>query len=130
MKPWRKDTTLSILVNQISNYVLSLLPNYLKWHLLYDDAINAATLHLWLSKGEGFKVEFLDCPGQTLLVKWKDLQDATSPSLFQASVMALTMKTKPSTRQKNSMMGYFPALLLLLFTMGLFEYNGTTTLLP
>jgi hypothetical protein len=59
--------------------------SYPKWHLLYDDAIDAATLRLWLSQGEGFKVEFLDYPGQTLLVKWKDLQDATALEIWRPS---------------------------------------------
>jgi hypothetical protein len=44
-------------------------------------------------------------------------------------VVMMTTK-KPSTRQNNPTMGYFPTLLLLLlFNMGLFEYNGTTTIL-
>jgi hypothetical protein len=44
--------------------------SYPKQHLLYNDAIDATPLSLWLSQGEGFKeVEFLDYPGQTLLVK-------------------------------------------------------------
>jgi hypothetical protein len=45
-------------------------------HLFYDDVIDVATSRFWLGQGEGFLVEFLDCPGQTTLVKWKDLQDA------------------------------------------------------
>ncbi len=52
---------------------------------LCDDAIDAATLCLWLSQGEGFKVESPDYPGQTLLVKWKDLQDATALEIWQPS---------------------------------------------
>ncbi len=39
--------------------------SYPKCHLLYEDAIDAATLRLWLGQGEGFSVEFLDYPGQT-----------------------------------------------------------------
>jgi hypothetical protein len=50
--------------------------SYPKCHLLYDDAIDAVTLRLWLGQGEGFLVEFLDYPGQMPLVKWKDLHDA------------------------------------------------------
>jgi hypothetical protein len=42
-------------------------------------------LCLWLSQGEGFKVEFLDYPGQSLLVKWKDLQDATALEIWRPS---------------------------------------------
>jgi hypothetical protein len=61
------------------------LVSYPKRHLLYDDAIDAATLRLWLSQGEGFKVEFLDYRGQTLLVKWKDLQDATALEIWRPS---------------------------------------------
>jgi hypothetical protein len=57
--------------------------SYPKWHLLYDDAIDTATLRLWLGQGEGFKVEFLDYPGQTMLVKWKDLQDITALEIWQ-----------------------------------------------
>jgi hypothetical protein len=57
--------------------------SYPKWHLLYDDAIDAVTLCLWLGQGEGFKVEFLDYPGQTLLVKWKDLRDITTLNIWQ-----------------------------------------------
>jgi hypothetical protein len=34
-----------------------------------------ATLSLWLGQGEGFSVNLLDYPGQTLSVKWKDLKD-------------------------------------------------------
>jgi hypothetical protein len=45
---------------------------YPKRHLLYDDAIDE----------EGFKVEFPDYPGQTLLVKWKYLQDATALEIW------------------------------------------------
>jgi hypothetical protein len=33
---------------------------YPKWHLLYDNAIDAATLRLWVGQGEGFTVELLD----------------------------------------------------------------------
>jgi hypothetical protein len=56
--------------------------SYPKWHLLYDDAIDATTLRLWLSQGEGFKVEFLDYPGQTLLVLWKYIQDITTLEIW------------------------------------------------
>jgi hypothetical protein len=52
--------------------------SYPKQHLLSDDAIDEATLKLWLGQGEGFTVEFLDYPGQTTLVKWKDLKEATA----------------------------------------------------
>jgi hypothetical protein len=38
---------------------------YPKRHLLYDDAIDAASWDLWLAQGEGFSVEPLDYPGQT-----------------------------------------------------------------
>jgi hypothetical protein len=52
--------------------------SYPKLHLLYKDAIDAATLLcLCLGQGDGFKVEFSDYPGQMFLVKWKDLQDVT-----------------------------------------------------
>jgi hypothetical protein len=54
-----------------------------KWHLLYDDAIDAATLRLWVGQGEGFTVELLDYPGQTILVKWKDLQDVTALEIWR-----------------------------------------------
>jgi hypothetical protein len=36
-----------------------------KWQLLYNNAIDEATLCIWLGQGEGFLVEFLDYPGQT-----------------------------------------------------------------
>jgi hypothetical protein len=52
--------------------------SYPKRHLLYDDAIDEATLKLWVGQGEGFTVEFLDYPGQTTLVKWKDLKEDTA----------------------------------------------------
>jgi hypothetical protein len=52
--------------------------SYPKRHLLYDNEIDRATLRLWLGQGEGLSVEFLDYPGQTTLVKWKDLQDTSS----------------------------------------------------
>jgi hypothetical protein len=42
---------------------------YPKWHLLYDDAIDATTLRLWVGQGKGFTVELLAYPGQTILVK-------------------------------------------------------------
>jgi hypothetical protein len=32
-----------------------------------------------------FKVKFFDYPGQTLLVKWKDLQDVTALEIWQPS---------------------------------------------
>jgi hypothetical protein len=57
--------------------------SYPKRHLLYDDAIDAATLHLWLGQGEGFKVQFLNYLGQTSLVKWKDLQDVTALAIWR-----------------------------------------------
>jgi hypothetical protein len=53
-----------------------------KWHLLYDDAIDAATLRLWVGQGEGLAVELLDYPGQTILVKWKDLQNVTTLEIW------------------------------------------------
>jgi hypothetical protein len=56
--------------------------SYPKWHLLYNDAINTATLCLWLGQGEGFTVEFLDYPGQTTLVKGRDLQDITALEIW------------------------------------------------
>jgi hypothetical protein len=56
---------------------------YPKRHLLYDDAIDAATLHLWVSQEEGFTVEFLDYPGQTILVKWRDLQDVQNLEIWR-----------------------------------------------
>jgi hypothetical protein len=52
-----------------------LVVSYPKRHLLYDDSIDEATLRLWVGQGEGFTVEFIDYPGQTVLVKWKDLQE-------------------------------------------------------
>jgi hypothetical protein len=52
--------------------------SYPKRHLLYDDDIDAATLRLWLGQGEGFLIEVLDYRGQTTLIKWKDLHDATA----------------------------------------------------
>jgi hypothetical protein len=52
--------------------------SYPKRHLLYNDAIDEATLKLWVGQGEGFTVEFLDYPGQTTLVKWKDLKEDTA----------------------------------------------------
>jgi hypothetical protein len=56
---------------------------YPKLHLLYDDAIDAATLRLWVSQGEGFTVEFLNYPGQTILVKWRDLQDVQNLEIWR-----------------------------------------------
>jgi hypothetical protein len=56
---------------------------YPKRHLLHDDAIDVATLHLWVSQGEEFTVEFLDYPGQTILVKWRDLQDVANLEIWQ-----------------------------------------------
>jgi hypothetical protein len=40
--------------------------------------IDAATLCLWVSQGEGFTVEFLDYPGKTIPVKWRNLQDVAN----------------------------------------------------
>jgi hypothetical protein len=40
-------------------------------------------LWLWVGQGEGFTVEFLDYPGQTVLVKWKDLQDARNLEVWR-----------------------------------------------
>jgi hypothetical protein len=65
----------------------TIIVSYPKWRLLYDDAIDATTLHLWLGQGEGFKVEFLDYPGQTLLVKWQDLQDVTTLEIWQLQLV-------------------------------------------
>jgi hypothetical protein len=62
-------------------------------HLLYNDAIDAATLCLWLGQGEGFSVEFLDYTGQTTLVKWKDLQDATAIEIWQLVTQHDTLPT-------------------------------------
>jgi hypothetical protein len=56
---------------------------YPKRHLLFDDAIDAATLRLWVGQGEGFTVELLDYPGQTILVKWKDLQDVNALEIWR-----------------------------------------------
>jgi hypothetical protein len=74
--------------------------SYPKRHLLYDDAIDAATLHLWLAQGEGFKVKFLDYPGQTLLVKWKNLQDVTALEIW-----------RPSTHDTNYLQFFWLSLL-------------------
>jgi hypothetical protein len=56
---------------------------YSKQYLLYNDAIDTATLRLWVSQGEGFTVEFLDYPGQTILVKWRDLQDVQNIEILR-----------------------------------------------
>jgi hypothetical protein len=62
--------------------------------LYCDDAI-VMPLHRifgWAGQGEGFKVEFLDSyPGQTLLVKWKDLQDIITLETWQLSTHANTL---------------------------------------
>jgi hypothetical protein len=58
---------------------------YPKRHLLYDDAIDAASWGLWLAQGEGFSVELLDYPGQTTAVKFKDLQDAVSMEIWRVA---------------------------------------------
>jgi hypothetical protein len=42
----------------------------------------ATSLCLWLGQGQGFTVEFLDYPGQTTLVKWKDLQDTLTLEIW------------------------------------------------
>jgi hypothetical protein len=55
---------------------------YPKWHLLYDDTINAATIGLWVGQVEEFTVELLDYPGQTILIKLKDLQDVTALEIW------------------------------------------------
>jgi hypothetical protein len=57
--------------------------SYPKRNLLYDDAIDEATLCLWLGQGEGFSVEFSDYPGQTTLVKWKDIQDTKALEIWR-----------------------------------------------
>jgi hypothetical protein len=36
-----------------------------------------------VGQGEGFTVELLDYPGQTILVKWKDLQDVTALEIWR-----------------------------------------------
>jgi hypothetical protein len=36
-----------------------------------------------VSQGEGFTVEFLDYPGQTILVKWRDLQDVQNLEIWR-----------------------------------------------
>jgi hypothetical protein len=56
---------------------------YPKRPLLYYDTIDPATLRLWMSQGEGFSVELLDYPGQTVLVKWKDLQDVRNLEIWK-----------------------------------------------
>jgi hypothetical protein len=56
---------------------------YPKRHLLYDDAIDAATLRLWVGQGEGFSIEFADYPGQTTIVKWKDIQETKSVEIWR-----------------------------------------------
>jgi hypothetical protein len=57
--------------------------SYPKRHLLYDDAIDESTLRRWVGQGEGFTVEFIDYPGQTAVVKWKDLQDTSSLEIWR-----------------------------------------------
>jgi hypothetical protein len=56
---------------------------YPKRHLLYDDAIDAASWGLWLAQGKGFSVELLDYPGQTTSVKFKELHDAVSMEIWR-----------------------------------------------
>jgi hypothetical protein len=40
-------------------------------------------LGLWVSQGEGFTVEFRDYPGQTILVRWHDLQDVANLDIWR-----------------------------------------------
>jgi hypothetical protein len=57
--------------------------SYPKRPLLYYDTIDPATLRLWMSQGEGFSIELLDYPGQTVLIKWKDLQDVRNLEIWK-----------------------------------------------
>jgi hypothetical protein len=82
MKLWRSNNKFKHLSKSYFEFGV-IIVSYPKRHLLYNDAINAATLLLWLGQGEGFKVEFLDFPGQMFLVKWKDLQDITVLKIWQ-----------------------------------------------
>jgi hypothetical protein len=80
LEKWHAFKHLGALYNEFPAIVVS----YPKRHLLYDKAIDEATLCLWLGQeGEGFLVEFLDYPGQTTLVKWKDLQDLNALEIWR-----------------------------------------------